>query len=253
MATATLVGSTGQVVRPHFPTLQLIHLLILLQQGSSILTHLLAHPSFSAIYAYARRDLPNPTASTKLNPITSTDTTQWASLFPREMHPKIMFSGLGTTRADAGGFENQRKIDYDLNMEVARAAKDAGVETYVLISTTGANAGSMFAYPKMKGELENSIIELGFKNTVFLRPGFIAGERTSREAGAAEVGLRWIAKGLGGITPALKNFWAQDGDLIGRAAVVAGVTCVEGKREEGLWELGQADIVRLGGELEKKP
>lgn len=162
-----------------------------------------------------------------------------------------MFSGLGTTRAAAGSVEGQRKVDYDLNMELAQAAKDAGVETYVLISTTGASATSRFAYPKMKGELEEGVKAMGFKHTVILRPGFIAGDRTSREAGAAEVALRWVAKGLGNF-PALKNPWAQDGELIARAAVVAGVHCLEGKRAEGTWVIGQADIVRLGAELEAK-
>jgi uncharacterized protein YbjT (DUF2867 family) len=166
------------------------------------------------------------------------------------MHPRIIFSGLGTTRAVAGGVEAQRAVDYDLNMSVARAAKDAGVDTYVLISTQGASASSRFAYPKMKGELEESVKALGFKHTVIVRPGFIAGERTSRESGAAEVAFRWMAKGLGAVSPALKNPWAQDAELIARAAVVAGVKCLE-EREEGVWEVGMGEIVRLGAELKE--
>jgi uncharacterized protein YbjT (DUF2867 family) len=160
-----------------------------------------------------------------------------------------MFSGLATTRAAAGSLEGQRKIDYELNLELARAAKDAGVETYVLISGAGANSKSLFGYIAMKGELEDRIRDLGFKHTVFVRPGFISGERTNREAGIAEVTLRWIAKGLGSVSPALKNPWAQDGELIAKAAVVAGVKCLEGKREEGVWEVEQREIVSLGAEL----
>ncbi|KAF1911967.1 hypothetical protein BDU57DRAFT_523237 [Ampelomyces quisqualis] len=231
MAVATLAGSTGHV-------------------GSSILTYLLANPSFSAVYAYSRRDLPNPAGSTKLHPLTSSTTSQWPTLFPsREAAPKIFFSGLATTRADAGGFDNQRLIDYDLNLDLAKAAKTAGVETYVLISSAGADSKSMFAYMKMKGELEDSIRALGFKHTVFLRPGFIAGERTSRPSGASEAALRWVAKISGSVSPALKNAWAQDGELIAKAAVHAGVQCVQGKRQDGVWELAQADIVKLGSEL----
>jgi uncharacterized protein YbjT (DUF2867 family) len=160
-----------------------------------------------------------------------------------------MFSGLATTRAAAGGLEGQRKIDFDLNLELARAAKDAGVETYVLISGAGANSKSMFGYMAMKGELEDRICDLGFKHTVFVRPGFIAGERTNREAGVAEVALRWMAKGLGNVSPALKNPWAQDGELIAKAAVVVGMKCLDGKRKEGVWEVAQRDIVSLGAEM----
>jgi hypothetical protein len=145
-------------------------------QGSSILTHLLANPSFSAVYAYSRRELPNPAGSTKLHPLTSPTSSEWPTLFPSaSLSPKVLFSGLATTRADAGGFDKQRLIDYDLNLDLAKAAKSAGVETYVLISSAGANSKSMFAYMKMKGELEDAVRELGFKHTVFLRPGFICG------------------------------------------------------------------------------
>jgi len=41
----------------------------------------------------------------------------------------------------------------------------------------------------------------------------------------------------------LKDFWAQDADVIAKAA---GVDCVEGRETERFRVLGQADIVRLG-------
>jgi hypothetical protein len=118
----------------------------------------------------------------------------------------------------------------------------------VLISGAGASSSSMFAYIKMKGELEDSVRALGFKHTVIVRPGFIAGERSNRDAGLAEVALRWMAKGVKSVSPGLANPWAQEGTVIAKACVVAGVRCLEGKREEGVWELGAADIVALGKE-----
>lgn len=198
------------------------------------------------MYAYSRRDLPNPTASTKLNPITSTDTAQWPSLFPHELKPKIFFSGLGTTKAAAGSIEAQRKIDFDLNLELAKVAKDVGVEIYVLISGGGANSQSNIAYTRMKGELEDAVKALEFKHTVILRPGLIVGERT--DSRPAEAVLRGIAKAFRSLTPALTNFWAQDASVIARAAVNAGVQCLEGKHEAGVWELGQGAIIGLGQE-----
>jgi uncharacterized protein YbjT (DUF2867 family) len=156
----------------------------------------------------------------------------------------MLFSGLGTTRAQVGGFAAQRKIDYDLNLDLAKAAKQAGVEAYVLISSNGANTKSYFAYPKMKGELEEAVKELGFKHTVIVRPGLIVGERT--ESRPAEAGLRALAKGLRSLTPKATDFWAQDAGVIARAAVNAGVQCLEGKREGGVWVLEMGDIVSLG-------
>ncbi|KAL6709971.1 Protein fmp52, mitochondrial [Coniothyrium glycines] len=227
MASATLAGSTGLV-------------------GSHILSQLLAHPSLTSIYAYTRRELPNPSASAKLLPLQSSDTAQWPSIFPRESKPNIFFSALGTTKAAAGSFDAQRKIDYDLNVDLAKAAKEAGVETYVLISAASASSTAYFAYPRMKGELEEAIKAMGFKHTVFVRPGLIQGDRT--ESRPAEAVIRGIAKGLRSLTPKATDFWAQDASVIGRAAIKAGVMCVEGKREGGVWVMGQSEIVELGRE-----
>lgn len=196
------------------------------------------------MHAYTRRELPNPTAATKLNSLTSTDTSTWAAMFPRNSTPKVFFSGLGTTMKQAGSFEAQYKIDYDLNIELARAAKEAGVETYVLISSNSANSQSSFAYIKMKGKLEDDVTALGFKHTVFVRPGLILGAREDKRP--AEFALQSVAKLFRAMTPKLTDFWAQDAATIARAAVNAGVQCVEGKREEGVWVLGQAEINAMG-------
>jgi uncharacterized protein YbjT (DUF2867 family) len=145
---------------------------------------------------------------------------------------------LGTTKAQAGSVEAQRAIDLDLNLALAKAAKEAGVETYVLISSQGANAKSMVAYSKMKGELEDAVSALGFKHTIILRPGLIVGDRDHSRP--TEFALRKIAGVFG--TVGLKDFWAQDADVIGKAAVAA----AQKPEKEGVWLLGQADIVRVG-------
>jgi len=223
MTTAVVAGSTGLV-------------------GSNILAALLSHPAFTSVSAYTRRKLSSE--SPKLSPLESKDSDSWPSLFPKSA--SVFLSGLGTTRGQAGGVDGQRKIDLDLNLALAKAAKDAGVQTYVLISSHGANATSMMAYPKMKGELEDAVKELGFKHCVILRPGLIVGNR--EDSRPPEFVLRKIADFAGGLSGnKLKDFWAQDAEVIGRAAVHAGLQCVDGTRkEEGLWMLGQADIVRLG-------
>lgn len=215
-------------------------------QGANILSTLLAHPSFSAVHAFSRRELPNPNGSTKLQPIISTDSSQWPSQFPSAESPKVFFSALGTTRAQAGGVEAQRKIDHDLALDLAKAAKAAGTDVYVLISSNGANAKSYFAYPKMKGELEEAVKGLGFKHTVIIRPGLIVGDRS--ESRPAEAALRGLAKGLQGLAGSgkLTDWWAQDASVIARAAVEAGVRCADGKREDGVWMLEMCDIVELG-------
>ena len=195
------------------------------------------------MHALARRQPASTDA--KLQAIISTDSAEWPSkLSSIAPPPAIFFSGLGTTRAAAGGVENQRKIDYDLNLALAQAAKNAGVKVYVLISTGGASATSSMAYPKMKGELEESVKALGFEHTVILRPGLIVGGR--EESRPAEAVARKIAGFAGMLGNVFKDSWAQDADIIAKAAVASGLQALEGQAPEKVWTVGQSDIVRLG-------
>jgi len=101
------------------------------------------------------------------------------------------------------------------------------------------------AYPKMKGELEEGVKALGFEHTVILRPGLIVGDRN--ESRPAEWVVRKIAGGAGMLGRWAVDFWAQDKDVIAKAAVSAGLQALEGgEKVPKVWELGQADIVKLG-------
>lgn len=96
----------------------------------------------------------------------------------------------------------------------------------------------------MKGELENSVKELGFDTTVILRPGLILGDRN--ESRPAEWAVRKVA-GLFGTLGGHRatDFWAQSAETIARAGVAAGVEALGGGKPR-IWEIGMADIVRLG-------
>lgn len=59
--------------------------------------------------------------------------------------------------------------------------------------------------------------------------------------------FRKIAGAAGSLSDKLKDFWAQDDEVIARAAVKAGLEALKGvDGEEKVKILGQADIVRLG-------
>jgi uncharacterized protein YbjT (DUF2867 family) len=229
MTSAVIVGSTGLV-------------------GSNILEILLSHPAFAHVSAYSRRKLPSE--SPKLETIEAKSSEEWAANFPQSA--SIFFSGLGTTRGQAGSFEKQRKIDYDLNVALATSAKAAGVDTYVLISTKGASPTSSIPYSKMKGELDEAVKKMGFKHCVILRPGLLVGSRG--DSRPAEFAARTVANALGAISGnKLKDVWAQDADVVAKAAISAGLQCVNGEKEEGVWMLNGADIIRLGRTEWKAP
>ncbi|KAK4579925.1 Protein fmp52, mitochondrial [Recurvomyces mirabilis] len=223
MATnVALVGSTGLV-------------------GSQILTTLANLPNVTTIHAFSRKEI---SGGPKIQGITSSDSAAWPTQYPSGA--QLFLSALGTTRAQAGGFDKQRKIDYDLNLDLAKAAKAAGTKAYVLISSGGANSSSALGgYMKMKGELEDAVKALDFDHTIIVRPGLLVGSRNDTRT--AELAIQKVASFMGAISGnRLKDFWAQDADTVARAAVKAGMDALEGKQTEKIRVLSQSDIITLG-------
>lgn len=92
----------------------------------------------------------------------------------------VAFSCLGTTLKSAGSKENQKVIDYDYQFNFARAAKDNGVEDYILVSAYGANPDSKIFYSRIKGELEEAVKNLKFEKTTIFKPGMLERKNTDR-------------------------------------------------------------------------
>ena len=56
----------------------------------------------------------------------------------------VFFSCLGTTIKQAGSQKAQYKVDFTYQYEFAKLAKENGVSSYFLVSSTGANSSSAF-------------------------------------------------------------------------------------------------------------
>lgn len=82
----------------------------------------------------------------------------------------VLFSALGTTKKDAGGKNQQYEIDYTYQFEFAKMASENRVANYSLVSSTGANAKSLFFYPRIKGALEEAVKKLNFQKIDIFQP-----------------------------------------------------------------------------------
>ncbi|XWW98138.1 hypothetical protein V2A60_006135 [Cordyceps javanica] len=232
-APAAIIGSTGLV-------------------GSHILSTILAGETYAPVTTITRRSPKTAGAaggetSSSLNAVVDTDTTQWASVLSAlRPAPEAVFSALGTTRAAAGGLAEQWKVDHDLNVELARAAKAAGAQTFVFVSSGGTRGllSSRVPYSRMKNGVEDAVRALGFAHAVILKPGLILGER--EQARAAEGWFQTLTHGLGRVSGAAKDFLAQDAEVIARAAVRAAQLARDGKAPSEYWVLEASDILRLG-------
>ncbi|CDK24439.1 unnamed protein product [Kuraishia capsulata CBS 1993] len=156
--------------------------------GSHVLQLATKLSSVSHITTFTRRA--PKTQADKIEAVVEQDSDKWGDLI-KAHKADVFVSAFGTTRKNAGSAENFTKIDYGINYEAAKAAKEAGISTFVIVSSIGASASSMFLYPSTKGKLEDDIIALGFPKTVILRPGLLLGEREVSK-GAAEDTARAI-------------------------------------------------------------
>ncbi|KAJ5181583.1 hypothetical protein N7449_011730 [Penicillium cf. viridicatum] len=223
MTTAAIFGCTGAV-------------------GSQVLAALLATDAFSTVKTISRR---LPTAqSAKLEALEESDTSKWGGMIlTLSPKPSMVFNAVGTTTATAGSIKNQWKIDHDLCVENARAAKEAGVKTYIYISSGGTRSflWGWVPYSKMKVGVEDAIEELNFDNVIILRPGMIIGREESKS-----FLLEKFVEGLQKLGQGVQDKVGQNQTTIGRAAVAAARVAEEGKAPSNHWVLEQADIVRLG-------
>jgi len=142
----------------------------------------------------------------------------------------VLFSCLGTTKKQVGSIEAQRRVDLDYQYEVAKIARQQGVSEYFLVSSSGASAISPSAYLKMKGQLEDKVLALGFPRCVIFRPSLLLGKRTEPRFGediAAKVMplLKYV--------PLLKTYRPITGQQVAiKMAAVAAVAAVEGQGNE---------------------
>ena len=89
-----------------------------------------------------------------------------------------IFVCLGTTIKKAGNKSAFRRVDFEYVHVAAQLARAQRAISFVWISSVGANAKSSNFYLRVKGELENAIINMsGLDNACAVRPSLLLGKR----------------------------------------------------------------------------
>jgi uncharacterized protein YbjT (DUF2867 family) len=148
--------------------------------GSHCLRRLLADPAVTSVVALARRPL--AVAEPKLR----VELVDFARLAERAPPPAtVALCALGTTIKQAGSQAAFRQVDHDAVAEFGRFALRAGCQTFVLVSSVGADPAARSFYLRVKGEAEATIGALGFPRLVVLRPSLLLGARAESRPGEA--------------------------------------------------------------------
>jgi uncharacterized protein YbjT (DUF2867 family) len=105
---------------------------------------------------------------------------------------QVMVCALGTTMAKVGKDEDAfHAVDYGLVVACARAAKRAGIEHFILVSSVGADPLAKNFYLKVKGSVEEALGRVRFRRLDILRPGLIRGAR--QESRPLERLAKWLS------------------------------------------------------------
>ena len=124
------------------------------------------------VHALQRRDGERATCATvHIDPA-----EEWPQLVA-QIVPEAAISTLGTTMRQAGSQAAFAKVDRDMVLAFAAAARAAGARHFGTVSSTGADAGSRTFYLRLKGEVEEELRALGFPRLDIFRPGLLRGPR----------------------------------------------------------------------------
>jgi uncharacterized protein YbjT (DUF2867 family) len=151
---ALLVGATGLV-------------------GNEVLDFLLNQPGYDKVKVFTRRSLGRNHA--KLEEII----VDFDELHQYKEHFKVdsLFCCLGTTIRKAGSQNAFRKVDYHYPLEIAKLAKEGGVQNVLIITAMGADPNSKIFYNRVKGELEKQLKKLNLPSLQLFRPSLLLGDR----------------------------------------------------------------------------
>jgi uncharacterized protein YbjT (DUF2867 family) len=155
--TANVIGATGLVGK------QLVHLL-------------LENDNFEKVRIFVRRDAGISHPKLEQQIVDFSVKESWSN----QLNGDVLFSTLGTTLKQAGSKEKEYEVDFTFNLNFAKKAMENKIKNYVLVSSVGANSNSKIFYTRMKGELDDAVVKLGFENLAIIRPSSLTGNRTEK-------------------------------------------------------------------------
>jgi uncharacterized protein YbjT (DUF2867 family) len=195
MKTAIVIGATGLV-------------------GKSLVEQLLGDERYEKVVVLVRRSTGLKSGKLEEHLINFDKPNDWKHLVKGD----VLFSALGTTLKQAGGKEQQYRIDYTYQYQTAKAAAEHGVPVYVLVSASGADPKSRIFYSRMKGELDRDVQALGFRCVVLIKPSLLVGHRNHERTGE-KIGYR-VLKLINSLG-ILKKYQPVEGRVVAAAMIKA--------------------------------
>ncbi|MFN8242021.1 MAG: NAD(P)H-binding protein [Bacteroidales bacterium] len=198
--------------------------------GNLLLEELILSSKYSVIKVFVRQ--PTGLLEPKVVEIVS-DLTDIQAV-ANEITGDDIFICLGTTIKKAGSVSNMEKIDRDLPVKIAETASFNGVKNLAVVSSIGASPSSANYYLRIKGEMEQRILSLGFSSISVVRPSMLLGERRERRTG--EMIGKFV---MTAVKPVLTGKFRKYRAIHGRDVARSMIALVQGSPENGIYESHQ--------------
>lgn len=195
--TALLFGATGLV-------------------GHSVLEFLLLHGAYQRVISFGRRTLEVEHDKLQHHVVDLEHPESYWDF----MQGDDVFLCLGTTMAKAGSKEAFYKVDFTYSYYAANIAQRNGANQLLLVSSVGADTGSLLYYSRVKGELEEAVKKLPYWAIHLFRPSVLLGNRVENRWGKEAAGKigRVLDRLSGGL---LMKYKPIEADVVAKAMVSA--------------------------------
>lgn len=207
--------------------------------GGHLLRLLLTTPRYSEVISVGRRELPLIYPNLEQRVIDFDKMKEYAS----DLVADDIFCCLGTTIKKAGSKEAFYKVDYTYVTQLADITAQRGASQFLVVSAMGADAGSMFFYNKVKGEMEQHVKEQPFNSVHIFRPALLLGEREEQRTG--EEFASKIMKPLSGLMIGpLEKYKPIEAEMVAKGMLYAA-----SQDQRGVHIHPSDDIADLGSKL----
>jgi uncharacterized protein YbjT (DUF2867 family) len=188
--TATLIGATGLI-------------------GSHLLKQLISDNGFEQVRLIVRRPVEFEYPGIDIKIIDFEDQSAYEQAIAGS---SVVFCTVGTTQQKVGGdLDAYRKIDHDIPVNAATHCKNTGCETFILVSSVGAELRSRTFYLKLKGEVEYHLKKMDFNSLYIMQPSMLLGHRKEFRMGERimQVVMKLVSGMLIGDTAKFKPIHVQ--------------------------------------------
>ncbi len=182
--------------------------------GSIILDKLLEDDRYSIIKLFSRKRVENN------NPkiVEYIGNLFELEKFKKDFTADEVFCCIGTTGKNTPDKTIYRKIDYGIPLSAAKLCVENGIDTFLVVSSLGADPKSTIFYNRTKGDMEQAVLKENILNTYVLRPSFILGKRKENRIGES-IGKAMFNSFQFLLIGRLKKYRAIEADSIASAMI----------------------------------